>query len=88
MQKKVRSVRVSHELEDIDLSGIMRECEKYLRDLESATMLKAQGNKEAADALIKAREAYLGKRVGMKVWEARVRFGERMRGQAKTSEGE
>ncbi len=86
MQKKVRSVRISPELEDIDLSGIIHECEKFMRDLESATMLKTQGNKEAADALVKAREAYLGKRVGMKVWEARVRYGERMRLQNKQAE--
>ncbi len=79
MQKKVRSVRVAPELEDIDLSGVMRECENYLRDLESATLLKTQGEKEAADALLKTRQNDLGRRIGMKVWEARVRYGEKLR---------
>ncbi|WP_027182765.1 hypothetical protein [Desulfovibrio inopinatus] len=75
MQKKVRSVRVPVELGSIDLSGIMKECEQYLRDLESATLLKSQGNKEAAEALIRTRETELGKRIGRLVYEARVRYG-------------
>ncbi len=75
MSKKVRSVRVPKELETLNLSGVIRECENYLRDLESATMLKQQGNREAAEALLKARQADLGKRVGLLVWEARVQFG-------------
>ncbi|MBG0777987.1 MAG: hypothetical protein H0S85_16290 [Desulfovibrionaceae bacterium] len=79
MSRKVKSVRVPPELASIDLSGIIAECENYLRDLESATLLKAQGNREAAEALIKARQADLGRKVGKKVWEARVRFGETRR---------
>lgn len=79
MQRRVRSVRVPAELDALDLSGLIGECEKYLRDLESASMLQAQGNKDAAEALIKARQMDLGKRVGHKVWEARVRFGEKLR---------
>jgi hypothetical protein len=46
-----------------------------LRDLESATLLKKEGNREAAEALLKAREQDLGKKIGMKVWEARVAYG-------------
>lgn len=75
MPRKVRSVRVPEELGTLDLSGLVRECEKYLRDLESATMLKKDGNKEAAEALIRARQADLGRRIGMKVLEARVAYG-------------
>ncbi|GAB6037471.1 hypothetical protein JCM15519_20300 [Fundidesulfovibrio butyratiphilus] len=79
MQRRVRSVRVPAELDALDLSGLIAECEKYLRDLESASMLKAQGNGEAAEALLKARQMDLGKRVGLKVWEARVRYGDKLR---------
>lgn len=75
MSRKVRSVRVPKELETLDLSGLIRECEKHLRDLESATMLKQQGSPEAADALIRTRQADLGKKIGKLVWEARVDFG-------------
>jgi len=75
MSRKVRSVRVPKELETLNLSGLIRECEKHLRDLESATLLKQQGSNEAADALIRARQADLGKKVGKLVWEARVDFG-------------
>lgn len=75
MSRKVRSVRVPEELASLDLSGLVRECERYLRDLESATLLKAQGNKEAAEALLKARQADLGRKISMKVWEARVEYG-------------
>jgi hypothetical protein len=75
MPRKVRSVRVPEELASLDLSAVIRECERYLRDLESATLLKAKGNREAAEALIHARELDLGRKVGKKVWEARVAFG-------------
>lgn len=75
MSKKVRSVRVPKELETLNLSGAIRECENHLRDLESATMLKQQGNQEAAEALIKARQSDLGKKISKLVWEARVQFG-------------
>lgn len=75
MAKRVRSVRVPEELVKLDLAAVVRECERYLRDLESATLLKAQGNKEAAEALIHARQADLGRKIGLKVWEARVAFG-------------
>ncbi|WP_319470683.1 hypothetical protein [uncultured Pseudodesulfovibrio sp.] len=75
MSRKVRSVRVPKELETLDLSGLIRECEKHLRDLESATLLKQQGNQEAAEALMKARQADLGRKIGKLVWEARVQFG-------------
>lgn len=75
MSRKVKSVRVPKELETMNLSGVIRECEKYLRDLESATLLKQQGNKEAAEALVKARQADLGKRIGHLIWEARVQYG-------------
>ncbi len=34
-------------------------------------MLNQQGEREAAEALLRARQADLGRRVGMKVWEAR-----------------
>lgn len=79
MPKKVRSVRVPEELETIDLSGIIHECERYLRDLESATLLKVDGNKEAAEALIKSRQADLGKKISKKIWEARVSYGKKQR---------
>jgi len=79
MSRRVRSVRVPAELDELDLTGVIAECAKYLRDLESATMLKAQGNREAAEALLKTRQADLGKRVGHKVWEARVKYGEKLR---------
>ncbi|OIQ49676.1 MULTISPECIES: hypothetical protein [Pseudodesulfovibrio] len=75
MSKKVRSVRVPKELETLNLSGIIRECESHLRDLESATLLKQQGNQEAAEALMKTRQADLGRKIGKLVWEARVQYG-------------
>lgn len=75
MSRKVRSVRVPRELESLNLSGLIRECERHLRDLESATLLKQQGNQEAAEALIRTRQSDLGKKVGKLVWEARVEFG-------------
>ena len=75
MSRKVKSVRVPPELASLDLSAIIRECERYLRDLESATLLKSQGNKEAAEALLKTRQADLGRKISMKVWEARVEYG-------------
>ncbi len=75
MTRKVKSVRVPVELAELDLSGIIKECEKYLRDLESATMLKQQGNKDAAEALLRAREIDLGRKVALKVWQARVYYG-------------
>lgn len=75
MTRKVKSVRVPKELETLNLSALIHECENYLRDLESATMLKQQGNREAAEALLKTRQADLGKKVGMLVWEARVQYG-------------
>lgn len=75
MSKKVRSVRVPKELETLNLSGLIRECESHLRDLESATLLKQQGNTEAAEALIRARQADLGRKIGKLVWEARVQYG-------------
>ena len=70
MQNKVRSVRVPPEIETIDLTALIRECVSHLRDLESATLLKAQGNPDAAEALVRARQADLGRRVGKLVWEA------------------
>ncbi len=75
MSKKVRSVRVPKELETLNLSGMIKECENHLRDLESATMLKQQGSIEAAEALVRARQADLGRKIGKLVWEARVQFG-------------
>ena len=75
MAKRVRSVRVPEELAKLDLAAVLRECERYLRDLESATLLKAQGNKEAAEALLLTRQADLGKKIGLKIWEARVAYG-------------
>ena len=79
MQRRVRSVRVPAELDHLDLTGLVAECAKYLRDLESAAMLTSQGDRAAAEALLKARQADLGKRVGHKVWEARVKYGEKLR---------
>ncbi len=79
MAKKVRSVRVPQELDELDLSALVGECEKHLRDLESAGLLLAQGNRDAADALVKARRADLGRRVGTLVWEARLRRQEKAR---------
>lgn len=76
MAKKVRSVRVPVELAELDLSVLVRECANHLRDLESAVLLSSQGNREAADALVKARRADLGRRVGNLVWEARLRHQE------------
>lgn len=84
MAKKVKSVRVPEELFSLDLSAIIKECEKYLRDLESATLLKAQGDKVAAEALLKARQQDLGRKVAIKVWEARVQYGAEQK--AKSSE--
>lgn len=75
MSKKVRSVRVPKELETLNLSGMIKECEKHLRDLESATLLKQQGSTEAAEALVRARQADLGRKIGKLVWEARVQYG-------------
>jgi hypothetical protein len=82
MQRRVRSVRVPAELYEMDLTGVVAECAKYLRDLESATMLKAQGNRDAAEALLKTRQMDLGKRIGHKVWEARVKYGDKLRKEA------
>ncbi len=79
MTRKVKSVRVPEELESIDLSGIVRECERYLRDIESATLLKTQGNIEAAEALLKTRQFDLGRKIGKKVLEARIRFADARR---------
>jgi hypothetical protein len=79
MTRKVKSVRVPEELESIDLSGIIRECERYLRDIESATLLKTQGNIEAAEALLKTRQFDLGRKIGKKVLEARIRFADARR---------
>lgn len=81
MPRKVRSVRVPEALATLDLSAVVHECERYLRDLESATLLRLDGNKEAADALIKSRQADLGRKIGMKVWEARVAYGKKERAQ-------
>ncbi len=75
MSRKVKSVRVPKELETIDLSGLIHECENYLRDLESAALLKSQGNRDAAESLIKTRERELGRAVGRMVYRARVEFG-------------
>jgi hypothetical protein len=73
--RKVKSVRVPRELETLDLSAVIQECGHYLRDLESAALLKSQGDKQAAESLIRTRESDLGRRIGMLVWKARVRFG-------------
>ena len=58
------------EIETIDLTGLIKECARHLRDLESASLLTTQGNAEAAEALLRARQADLGRRVGRLVWEA------------------
>ncbi|MBF0481121.1 MAG: hypothetical protein HQK81_09510 [Desulfovibrionaceae bacterium] len=81
MQKRVKSVRIPWELEDLDLPGVIREFEKYSRDLESASILKSQGNAPAAEALLKTRQADLGRKIGHKIWEARVRHAEKIRAQ-------
>jgi hypothetical protein len=81
MAKKVRSVRVAQELAELDLSAVVRECASHLRDLDSAVLLTNQGAREAADALLKARRADLGRRIGNLVWEARVRHQEAARSQ-------
>ncbi|MDC7217552.1 MULTISPECIES: hypothetical protein [Desulfovibrionaceae] len=75
MSRKVKSVRVPLELETLNLSKLIREFENYLRDLESATLLKQDGNREAAEALIKTRQLDLGKRIAKMIWEARVEYG-------------
>lgn len=75
MSRKVKSVRVPLELETLNLSKLIREFENYLRDLESATLLKQDGNREAAEALIKTRQLDLGKRIAQMIWEARVEYG-------------
>lgn len=75
MSKKVKSVRIPIELETLNLSKLIRECENYLRDLESATLLKSGGNREAAEALLSTRQLDLGKRIAKMIWEARVEYG-------------
>ena len=75
MSRKVRSVRVPKGLETLNLSAVIAECERHLRDIESATLLKQQGNQEAAEALVKTRQADLGRKIGKLVWEARVQYG-------------
>ncbi len=75
MSRKVKSVRVPEELGALDISGLIAECEKYLRDLESATLLTQQGDRESAEALLRARQADLGRKIGLKVWEARKAYG-------------
>lgn len=73
MPKKVRSVRVPPEIETLDLSRLVQECARHLRDLESAALLSAQGNAQAAEALIRTRQAALGREVGALVLEAAKR---------------
>jgi len=73
MAKKVRSVRVPPEIETIDLSALVSECARHLRDLESAALLSSQGNSQAAEALLRTRQAALGRTVGTLVWEAAKR---------------
>ncbi len=75
MSRKVKSVRVPIELESLNLSKLIREFENYLRDLESATLLKQEGNRDAAEALIKTRQLDLGKKIAKMIWEARVEYG-------------
>ena len=70
MPNKVRSVRVPPEIESIDLTNLVKECARHQRALESASLLTTQGTPEAADALLRARQADLGRRVGRLVWEA------------------
>lgn len=74
MSKKVKSVRVPQELETLNLSKVIREFENYLRDLESATLLKSQGNQDAAEALLRTRQNDLGKKLAKMIWEARVDY--------------
>lgn len=75
MSRKVKSVRVPLELESLNLSTLIREFENYLRDLESASLLKKEGNPEAADALIKTRQLDLGRRIAKMIWEAKTEYG-------------
>jgi len=88
MQRRVRSVRVPSELRDLNLTGVVAECVQYLRDLESAAMLKAQGDSEAAKALLLARQMDLGRRIGHKIWEARIKYGERLKNEHSEEEEE
>ncbi|WP_432738432.1 hypothetical protein [Maridesulfovibrio sp. FT414] len=74
MTRKVKSVRVPLELETLNLSKLIREFENYLRDLESAALLRNDGNPEAAEALIKARQIDLGKRIAKMIWEAKAEY--------------
>ena len=73
MANKVRSVRVPPEIESLDLTGLVRECARHVRDLESAALLSAQGETAAAEALLRARQAALGRRVGTLVLDAAKR---------------
>ncbi|WP_306439202.1 hypothetical protein [Oceanidesulfovibrio indonesiensis] len=75
MVKKVKSVRVPPELEELDLTRLVKECEGYLRDLESASLLKAQGDDEASNALLAARRDDLGRKIARLVLQARARYG-------------
>lgn len=77
MSKKVKSVRVPAELDSLNLSKIIKEFENYLRDLESATLLKSQGNPEAAEALLRARQSDLGKKIAKMIWQARIDYGKK-----------
>lgn len=77
MSRKVKSVRVPLELETMNLSKLIREFENYLRDLESASLLKEEGNPDAAHALIKARQTDLGKRIAKMIWEAKAEYGKK-----------
>lgn len=74
MSKKVKSVRVPNELESLNLSSVIKEFENYLRDLESATLLKSQGNQDAAEALLRTRQNDLGKRLAKMIWLARIDY--------------
>ena len=58
MPNKVRSVRVPPEIESIDLTSLVKECARHLRDLESASLLTTQGNPEAAEALVGLRYSF------------------------------
>jgi hypothetical protein len=73
MANKVRSVRIPREIESLDLTSLVRECARHLRDLESAALLSAQGETTAAEALLRTRQAALGRRVGKLVLEAAKR---------------
>jgi len=73
MANKVRSVRVPPEIESLDLTGLVRECARHVRDLESAALLSAQGETAAAEALLRTRQAALGRRVGALVLDAAKR---------------